>query len=132
MGFCLYAPNNNFLVMSEIDAISKGTVKADIWKLSPTARGEAIEAYLAKTEYADWGHIGATQGGYFPVIDFVNVTSNKAVSLKSINPKLTSYANGKVNDKILSYLDELDRPITSTGPFIKLGDVKKWVRNYSL
>ncbi len=87
-----------------------------MWKLSPTDRGNAIEAYLAKTDYADWGNIGATQGGYFPVIDFVDEASTKAVSLKTIDPNLTSYLDGKVNNKITDYLNDLNRAITSTGP----------------
>lgn len=36
--------------------------------------------------------------------------------MKTIDPKLASYANGKFNNKIVEYLDDLNRAITSTGP----------------
>ena len=50
--------------------------------MSATERGNVIEEFLATTEYKDWYHIGASQGGYFPVIDFQK--GNSVISLKTL------------------------------------------------
>lgn len=44
-------------------------------------------------------------GGYFPAVDFS--LGNDVVSLKTIDPNLKSYQNGKVNDKIEEYITDL-------------------------
>ena len=77
----------------------------DVWNLSPTERGKAVEELLAKTEYSDWWNCGAEMGGYYPVVDFS--LGNDVVSLKTIDPSLKSYQNGKANDKIIEYIDIL-------------------------
>jgi len=50
-------------------AAGRGASLAD---LAATERGVAIEARLAATEYADWFHVGAENGGKFPLVDFQN------------------------------------------------------------
>lgn len=62
-----------------------GTI-ADIWNLTPTLRGNAIESYLAKIEYASengWYYVGAEMRGYFPLVEFQD--GNTLVSLKTVN-----------------------------------------------
>ncbi|MBB2173220.1 DUF4214 domain-containing protein [Gluconacetobacter asukensis] len=57
-----------------------------VWDLDPIYRGVAIEQKLSKTEYSSaegWYHIGSSNGGYFPLIDFQK--GNTLVSLKSVN-----------------------------------------------
>ncbi len=56
---------------------------ADIWKLTGTQRGKAIESHLATTDYKDWENVGQLRNGFFPVIDFVK--ADAAVSLKTID-----------------------------------------------
>ena len=58
-------------------------VADDVWKLSPTERGNAIESALAKSEYKDWYNIGNSHNGYFPLVDFQK--GMNLVSLKSVN-----------------------------------------------
>lgn len=85
----------------------------EVWKLDAKTRGVVIEELLARSEYAYWWHCGAEAGGYFPVVDFQKGTT--VVSLKSIDPSLKSYSNGKGTDKILEYIDALSREITIEG-----------------
>ena len=86
---------------------------SDVWKLDPKIRGKAIEKILADTEYSDWWNCGASLGGYYPVVDFQR--DLEVVSLKSIDPSLPSYRNGKGTDKIIDYIDALNRDITIEG-----------------
>jgi len=53
------------------------------WRLSPLARGNAIEDTLAVTEYKDWYRVGAEVGGKFPLVDFQQ--GQTLVSLKTVN-----------------------------------------------
>jgi filamentous hemagglutinin family protein len=54
-----------------------------IWNLSPIDRGNEIEKILAKTDYKDWGNVGALNNGKFPLVDFHK--GKKIVSLKSVD-----------------------------------------------
>jgi RHS repeat-associated protein len=56
---------------------------ADVWKMNPFARGNAIEKHLAKTEYKDWFNAGQLNNGKFPLVDFQK--ENALVSLKSVD-----------------------------------------------
>jgi len=49
--------------------------------MEPTQRGNLIEDKLAATEYKDWFHVGAENGGKFPLVDFQSGQS--LVSLKT-------------------------------------------------
>ncbi len=82
---------------------------SDVWKLKPTTRGKAIEKMLADTEYSDWWNCGASHNGYFPSVDFQKDLD--VVSLKTLDPTLTSYSNGRGTKKIISYIDALNRDI---------------------
>lgn len=62
-----------------------------VWDLPPSQRGIVIEKTLAATEYRDWHHIGRTNYGYFPLIDFQN--GNTVVSLKTANTDGTEWIN---------------------------------------
>ncbi len=86
---------------------------SDVWKLDPTTRGVATEKILADTEYADWFNCGQLDNGYFPVVDFQR--GMDVVSLKTIDPTLPSYQNGKGTKKVLDYIDALNRKITIDG-----------------
>ena len=46
------------------------------------------------------------RGGYFPVIDFQKGTD--VISLKSIDPRLSSYQNGGTTDIIIKYIGDLN------------------------
>jgi hypothetical protein len=54
------------------------------WDLLGLPRGEVIESALAKSEYADFRHIGTERNGYYPTIDFYK--DGRAVSLKTMDP----------------------------------------------
>ncbi|RNM16485.1 hypothetical protein [Nocardioides pocheonensis] len=54
------------------------------WDLLGLPRGEVIESALAKSEYADFRHIGKERNGYYPTIDFYK--DGRAVSLKTMDP----------------------------------------------
>lgn len=95
----------------------------DVWDLAPMQRGNKIEEILAKTEYKDWFNCGQLNNGKFPTIDFQ--LGNSVVSLKTIDPRLASYVDGKVNTKIIEYLEDLSREITVAGnPAEKTLDVR--------
>lgn len=95
----------------------------DVWDLTPMQRGNKIEEILAKTEYKDWFNCGQLNNGKFPTIDFQ--LGNSVVSLKTIDPRLASYVDGKVNTKIIEYLEDLSREITVAGnPAEKTLDVR--------
>ncbi|WP_245519334.1 hemagglutinin repeat-containing protein [Neorhizobium sp. JUb45] len=74
-------------------AIEQAALKVDIkilsqkvWSLNPIERGISIEKSLAQTEYSlanGWYNIGATKGGYFPLIDFQG--GNTVISLKTVD-----------------------------------------------
>lgn len=76
-----------------------------VWQLRWWNRGNAIEAHLAVTEYKAWGHIGATQGGTFPLIDFVDHASETFVSLKTTDARNVQEALGWLTD----HIDDLAR-----------------------
>ncbi|MBQ3423196.1 MAG: hypothetical protein IJH34_16420, partial [Romboutsia sp.] len=82
---------------------------SDVWKLGATERGEVIEEILASTEYKEWYNIGASQGGYFPVIDFQKGKS--VVSMKTIDPQLPSMSGSGATNKVIDYLNDLDKAI---------------------
>jgi filamentous hemagglutinin len=71
----------------EAEQVSKAALaevaRKNVWSLPPIQRGRDIEAILAKTEYADWFHIGAEGHGTFPLVDFQK--GNTLVSLKTVN-----------------------------------------------
>jgi hypothetical protein len=60
-----------------------GAAENGAWRLSPLARGNAIEDTLAVTEYKDWYRVGAEAGGKFPLVDFQQ--GQTLVSLKTVN-----------------------------------------------
>ena len=63
-----------------------------VWTLDPIARGNAIEQALADSEYSmanGWGHLGALDDGFFPLVDFCNGT--EVVSLKTVDRGPNSY-----------------------------------------
>lgn len=76
-------------------------------------RGDVIEEVLASTEYKDWYNVGSSQGGYFPVIDFQK--GNNVVSLKTIHPTLSSMGGSGATNKVIDYLNYLDKDITVNG-----------------
>ena len=78
-----------------------------------TKRGKLIEKILAETEYKDWYNIGASDRGYFPVIDFQK--GKQVVSLKTIDPTLSSYSGSKATEKIEKYIEALNRKILVDG-----------------
>ena len=54
-------------------------------------RGVAIENDLAATEYRDWFHIGAEDGGTFPLVDFQK--GQNLVSLKTVDTTGSGWLN---------------------------------------
>lgn len=110
--------------------ISKGTsgvidptIFDEVWKLNQLERGQVIEEILACTEYKDWYNIGATNNGFFPVIDFQK--GQKVISVKSIDPRLKSYSGDKATKKIEEYIEKLDVDITVSGkPAQKILDIR--------
>jgi RHS repeat-associated protein len=73
---------------------------ADVWKMDPFARGNAIERHLAKTDYKDWFNVGQLNNGKFPLVDFQK--GNKLVSLKSVDTNGKSWMGG-----MKSHIDDL-------------------------
>jgi len=69
--------------MGEAGQGASGGSKGSVWSMKPTERGAAIESQLAKTDYADWFHVGAEQRGYFPLVDFQK--GDTLVSLKTVD-----------------------------------------------
>ncbi|VVE57239.1 tRNA nuclease CdiA-2 [Pandoraea aquatica] len=64
------------------------------WGREPTERGVYIERQLSKTEYSEsggWFHVGETNNGYFPLVDFQN--GNTLVSLKSVDTRGSGWLN---------------------------------------
>ncbi|MFV0394904.1 MAG: hypothetical protein ACK5LC_10995, partial [Coprobacillaceae bacterium] len=86
---------------------------SEVWKLSPTERGQVLEELLAHSEYTDWYHCGVDMGGYFPYYDFE--LNGSVISLKTIDPSLPSYIDGGVNLAIENYINDLSLP-TFTNP----------------
>ena len=77
-----------------------GSSLADVWKMRPTARGNAIESYLAKTDYSEangWYQVGAEDNGYFPLVDFQH--GDNLVSLKSVDTNGSTWL-GRMEDHI--------------------------------
>jgi hypothetical protein len=70
-----------------------------VWRLDPIERGILLERYLSQTVYREYGYIGATQGGYFPLIDFVG--DRIVVSLKTVDPTSKT--------ALTRMMDEIDR-----------------------
>ena len=81
--------------------------------MGATKRGKAIEEILSVTEYNDWWYCGKEMNGYFPVVDFQK--DLEVVSLKTIDPRSASYANGKADAKIMDYMDDLKRSEITIG-----------------
>ncbi|MBH5320960.1 hypothetical protein I6N90_24550, partial [Paenibacillus sp. GSMTC-2017] len=84
-----------------------------IWShMTPSNRGDFLESVLHKTTYTDddWYHIGASKGGYFPVIDFVSHEDDYVVSVKTIDPRL--YTSSKLKNQLRLMVNDLsDRDI---------------------
>lgn len=76
-------------------------VLADVWKRDPMNRGNAIEAYLATTEYKDWFNVGQLNNGKFPLVDFQK--DNILVSLKTVDTKGSNWARD-----LRQHIDDLD------------------------
>lgn len=62
---------------------------AQLWKLNPLARGSAIEAKLAETEYKEWFNVGQLYNGKFPLVDFQK--GSTLVSVKTIDTTGSSW-----------------------------------------
>jgi hypothetical protein len=73
---------------------------ASVWKLSPFARGKAIEKQLAATEYKDWFHVGAEDNGFFELVDFQK--GQTLVSLKSVDTAGKTWVG-----KMQAHIDDL-------------------------
>ncbi len=78
-------------------ANTAGRNLAEVWNLSPTARGTAIESHLARTEYKEWFNVGQLNNGKFPLIDFQN--GNALVSVKSVDTTGSTWL-GRMQDHI--------------------------------
>lgn len=70
---------------------------AEVWKLEPRARGNAIESHLAQTEYGDWFNVGQLNNGKFPLVDFQKMDT--LVSLKSVDTTGSTWL-GRMQDHI--------------------------------
>ena len=62
---------------------------ASVWTKDERLRGLLIEKDLAKTAYKDWYHVGKTQNGWFPLVDFQR--GKTLVSLKSVDTSGTHW-----------------------------------------
>ncbi|RTE11188.1 hypothetical protein EJQ19_02550 [Paenibacillus whitsoniae] len=113
---------------ARFEALMKGGyLNSDkMWDFPATDRGNYIELLLSRTEYKDWGYVGSLNNGYFPVVDFSDGIS--AVSLKSLDPRLPSYAGSAATDEVIKHLDSLylnGKPITEAGvPINKILDLR--------
>ncbi len=74
------------------------TASSSTWKMSPTDRGIAIEDKLAVTDYKNWYRVGASNKGYFPLVDFQK--DNILVSLKTVDTRQASNWMGKMQSHI--------------------------------
>jgi tetratricopeptide (TPR) repeat protein len=95
---------------------------AKLWKSLPaTMRGIAIENGLAATEYKEWRHVGALQGGTFPYFDFYR--GNTLLSLKSVNTTGSTWRG-----RMQSHIRDLARTGftvgTSGAPAINVLDIR--------
>lgn len=81
----------------ETIAKSRTANLSDVWNLPPTARGNVIEAQLARTEYKEWFNVGQLYNGKFPLVDFQN--GNVLVSLKTVDTRGTTWL-GRIEDHI--------------------------------
>jgi len=90
-GFRFGASSPGAIRMRELDVLrrSYAAVHAKAWTMSPTARGNFIEAFLDKTQYRDWWNCGAIHGGSFPLVDFQR--GRIVVSLKTVDTSGTSW-----------------------------------------
>jgi len=90
-GGLMSAGGRGISAMRTLRAATPGTSVLDtaarkgIWSINPTVRGLKIERHLAVTEYAGWWHVGALEGGFYPLIDFQKGT--KFVSVKSVDTR---------------------------------------------
>jgi RHS repeat-associated protein len=64
----------------------------ELWSLSPTDRGQAIESVLAQSAYQGWFRVGSLNNGYFPLFDFQQ--GNTLVSLKTVDTTSSSWFSG--------------------------------------
>jgi hypothetical protein len=72
------ANGNSVLTNEERQAIGEN---GSVWNLPPQMRGILIQSNLASTEYKDWYQVGASQNGFFVLVDFQK--GNILVSLKT-------------------------------------------------
>lgn len=105
-------------LLSEADQIAKQGLKLtgdalknwidDIWRMTDAKkRGMIIESFLSKTDYSGWGFMGREAGGYWKGFDFADDFSGTISSLKTLDPRLSSYiADGGYN-AIKGYIDDL-------------------------
>jgi hypothetical protein len=93
----------------------------DVWTLSPTERGKAIEAEIAKEYKLENGYynVGQEYGGTFPLVDFQY--QQTAISLKSVDPRL-KYGGSGLRDHIRK-LDEAKIDINGQ-PAQKILDIR--------
>lgn len=80
---------------SKADDVSRAAT--NVWGLTPTVRGNLIEAQLAKTDYKDWFNVGQLNNGKFPLVDFQQ--GNTLVSLKSVDTSGSGWM-GRMEDHI--------------------------------
>ncbi len=73
-----------------VEMFSTPELPGNLWSLDPKLRGDLVEDYLAKTEYADWYNVGNSKGGYFDLVDFQ--LGNSLVSLKTADTTAASWA----------------------------------------
>lgn len=92
--------------------------ESDVWELTPTQRGLAIEMIYAQTKFEDEWHVGAEYWGFYPVIDFA--LFHQVTSLKTIDPRLYD-STSQVTSKLKQYIDQLtDSNIYYMDKFVEL------------
>ncbi|WP_144687037.1 hypothetical protein [Acetivibrio clariflavus] len=82
--------------------------KDNIWSIEDAKmRGMIIESFLSKTDYSTWGFMGRESGGYWKGFDFADDFSGTISSIKTLDPRLSSYAADDGYSAIKGYIDEL-------------------------
>ncbi|HEY9186663.1 MAG TPA: hypothetical protein VIR55_02040 [Ignavibacteria bacterium] len=105
-------------LLSEADVIAEQGLKLSgdalktwidgIWSMADAKkRGMIIESFLSKSDYSTWGFMGRESGGYWRGFDFADDFSGKIVSLKTLDPRLTSYVADGGFSAIEKYIDDL-------------------------
>ena len=116
--------DNVIKYVDDLPDAKKAVIMTDIWNvLRPVTRGLCIEAHFAENVYRavdGWYYIGKEMNGFFPVIDFIQVSDNiddtVAVSLKTLDPRLYVKSTGEydysrmrnVINKYISKLKDAD------------------------